>query len=431
MKEIKRLLASFLVVALVIALLPITAASNNISVTTEDNITTAAKTITATTGANGVSAASVSSMQISDMLAAAVKNTTGANTQIAVNIIVTTGSGAAGISVTIPEAAASALTNSDSQLTISSAVATVTLDRIALAEISKKTTGDITITATAADTSALSDESKLTVGTRPVYDLKIISAGMTISNLGGGTATVSVPYTPATGEDTAKIVVYYVSGGGALVMVPNCVYHAESGTVTFKTTHFSTYAVSYNNVSFSDVKVSAWYANYVTYLAAREIISDTGDGCFSPDEDITRAEFVDILARLSGDDLSGYTSSSFSDVTTTSWYFSAAQWANKSGIAVGSDGKFYPDANITREQMAAILYRYAEYVGNASNIEGMSVREFTDYESISSWALAPIQWAINNNIISGNTDGSFAPKANATRAQAAKVIAVFMQEMLK
>ena len=157
----------------------------------------------------------------------------------------------------------------------------------------------------------------------------------------------------------------------------------------------------------------------------------TGGGQFSPDATITRAQFVTILARMSGDDLSGYKSSAFTDVSAGDWYFAAVQWANASGVAVGADGKFSPDAGITREQMAVMLYRYAKHMGtDVSNVEGMSIREFTDYGSISSYALLPIQWAINNGIVSGD-NGSFAPQSSATRAQAAKMISVLLQNFSK
>ena len=170
----------------------------------------------------------------------------------------------------------------------------------------------------------------------------------------------------------------------------------------------------------------AWYADYVTYLAARGIVGGN-NGAFNPNASITRAEFVVILSRMSGESTSGYTTSSFSDVSTDSWYFAAVQWASKVGITTGDDGKFSPKAPITREQMAAMLYRYATHKDAVSNAEGMSFREFSDYDSISSWAQAPIQWAMNNGILSGNTDGTFTPRSSATRAQAAKMLAVLMQ----
>ncbi len=215
------------------------------------------------------------------MLTAAEKNTA-SNAQIAVNLQVQTGSGATGVSVTIPAAAITSLTSGEASLTESSTVATVTLDSTTLAEISKHTSGDVTITATAADTSALSADTKAAIGTRPVYDLKITSGSTTGSSYCGGTATVSVPYTPAAGENVNAIVVYYINASSELVTVPNCVYDAKTGTVTFATTHFSTYAIGYNAVSFSNVSDSAWYADYVAYLAARGIV-EGNNGAFSPD----------------------------------------------------------------------------------------------------------------------------------------------------
>jgi hypothetical protein len=405
--------------------------SNNssITVTTDAGTTTAAQTISATTGSNGVAAANVTKNQITDMMKAASEKAQAQNTQTALEIKVDSGSTATGVSVTIPQSATSSLTDGVDTLTISSPVVSVTFDDKALAEINKDTTGDITITARKPADTALSDADKAIIGDRPVYDLKVTSGSTTISTFGGGTATVSVPYTPTAGEDTSKIVVYYISGSGELIMVPGCVYDASTKTVTFKTTHFSSYAVGYNNVSFTDV--SGWYADYVNYLAARGIINGTGDGKFSPDANITRAQFVTILANLSGNNLTGYTSSAFSDVSTSDWYFAAVQWANKNGIASGYNGAFNPNANITREQMAVMLFNYAKYAGiDVSNVEGMSVQEFSDYDSISNWALTPIQWAINKSIISGNGDSSFAPAANATRAQAAKMIAVLLQDMI-
>ena len=82
--------------------------------------------------------------------------------------------------------------------------------------------------------------------------------------------------------------------------------------------------------------------------------------------------------------------------------------------------------------MAVVLYRYAKYAGaNFFNVEGTSIRVFSDYGSISNYAMPPIQWAINNSIVSGNSDGNFAPQASATRAQAAKMIAVPLKGMVK
>jgi len=317
----------------------------------------------------------------------------------------------------------------DGSLTLNTGAGSVTLPSNMLTETDTASGDAAQIKLGLVDSSELSDAAKAAVGDRPVVSLTLyIDGEQTDWSNSDAPVTVSIPYTPADGEDLNAIVVWYIDGDGNLNCVQNGHYDSETGTVTFQTTHFSLYAVGYNAVSFSDVSDSAWYADYVSFLAARGIIGGN-NGAFSPDASITRAEFVTILARMSGDDLSGYTSSSFSDVTATDWYFGAVQWAYDSGVTTGYDGKFNPNAAITREQMAAMLYRYADYAGDISNTEGMFAREFSDYDSISSWAQAPIQWAVNNGIITGNPDGSFAPQENATRAEAAKMIAVLLQSI--
>jgi hypothetical protein len=407
-----------------------TANNSSITVTTDAGTTTAAQAFTATTGSNGMVAASLTRDQVADLVKAASEKAQAQNTQTALEIKVNSASAATGVSVTIPQGSVSALSNGVDALAITSPVVTVTFDEKALAAIAKSSTGDITVKAVKPEDTAISGKDKAIIGNRPVYDLKVTSGGKAILSFGGGTATVSVPYKPVSGEDTNKIVVYYISGNGELVMVPDCVYDASTGMVTFKTAHFSNYAVAYNDVSFTDV--SGWYADYVNYLAARGIVGGTGDGQFSPDANITRAQFVMILANLSGNDLSAYTSSGFTDVSASDWYFAAVQWAYKNDIASGYAGKFSPNANITREQMAAMLYNYAKHTGiDVSNAMGMSIREFTDYSSISNYAMTPIQWAINKKIISGTGDGSFTPQAYATRAQSAKMIAILLQGIVK
>ena len=294
---------------------------------------------------------------------------------------------------------------------------------------------------TAVDPSTLSEEAQAVIGNRPVYSFSVIIGGKTVSDFGGETVTVSLPYTPADGEDTDNIVIYYISEDDELVIVPNCVYDAKTGRLTFTTKHFSYYAIGYHDVSFSDV--SGWYENYVQYLAAREIVNGTSseasggqDGSsaskiFSPNATITRAQFATILANLSGDDLSGYTKTSFRDVKSTDWYFKAVQWASENGIAQGSAGAFRPNASITREQMAAMLYNYAKYAGlDVSGSAGMAIGEFSDYNNISNWAVTPIQWAMNAGILSGDGD-RFSPRSDATRAQASKIVALLMQGMIE
>ena len=284
------------------------------------------------------------------------------------------------------------------------------------------------------DKSELPANVQAAIGDHPLIQFSMtIDGKQTEWNNPNAPVKVTIPYKPTAAElkSPESIIIWYIDGSGKAVSVPNGHYDAATGTVTFQTTHFSQYAVGYNNVSFADVSNGVWYADPVGYLAARDIVSGIGDRRFSPDATITRAQFVTILARMSGDETS-YTSSAFTDVSTNDWYFAAAQWANKTGIAVGSDGKFDPNTGITREQMAVMLYRYAKYKGaDVSGTGGTSTKKFSDSGNISDYATASIQWAVNNSIISGNGDGSFAPQRGATRAEAAKMLAAFLQSMVK
>ena len=337
--------------------------------------------------------------------------------------------GASSISATIPKASLGDLVNKDiNALTINSPLGTVTFDGTALGAINGSADGDVTITIEKVNNSSLSEEQQAEVGDRPVYDLTVMSGSMSISSFDGGIATVSIPYTLAAGEDPTQIVIYYLNDSGELLAMPS-VYDEETGTVRFTTTHLSNYVVGYHEVSFSDV--SGWYADYVKYLAARGILNGTSDTTFSPNAKITRAQFAAILANLAGADVSRYTESAFSDVKTTAWYFGAAQWAYENGVAAGADGKFNPNAGISRQDMAVMIARYAEKVANYALPETNDKVTFTDVDSISSYASDAVTAMQQAGVISGKSNNIFAPKANATRAESAKMIAVFLQGTVK
>ncbi len=383
--------------------------------------------ITAKAGTSGTAAATVSSDNITE----ALKNagaTTGKSVALTLNVTVPANS--TGLTTTLPkDALTSAISGGATSITISSSICDVTFDGNALSTIKSAATGDISVSITPTDTSKLSGTAKDTIGSRPDYDLSVTSGGTAISSFNGGTATVSIPYTPASGENVQQLVIYYIGSDGALNMVTNCVYDAVTKSVKFSTGHFSTYAVGYKTVSFSDV--SGWYQDYVNYLSARGIVSGIGSGLFVPDNTITRAEFVTILAKLAGAKLSDTDSTSFADVGTDDWYASAVQWANDNGIATGYEGTFNPNGQITRQDMAVMLMRFADkFTAYTLNQAGTAVT-FIDEASISSYAKDAVLEMQKASIISGYTDGSFSPTGSATRAAAAKMIALMIQGRLK
>ena len=131
--------------------------------------------------------------------------------------------------------------------------------------------------------------------------------------------TVSIPYKPTASEiaNPESIVVWYIDGSGKAVSVPNGHYDPAAGSVTFSATHFSDYAVGYNPVNFGDVAVGAWYQKAVSFIAAREITTGTGDGKFSPDMKLTRGQFIILLMNAYGIAPDENSADNFSDAGST------------------------------------------------------------------------------------------------------------------
>jgi hypothetical protein len=208
-------------------------------------------------------------------------------------------------------------------------------------------------------------------------------------------------------------------------MVPNCIYDPKTGTVTFTTTHFSVYAVGYNDVSYSDV--SGWYESYVAYLTAREIMNGSGEGKFDPNGTMTRAMVVTVLYRLSGD--AGSYTNPFSDVPSEAWYEKAVTWASSNGIVSGvGDGCFAPDKEVSREQLAVMLYHYAKFKGiDVSVGSNTNILSYKDATTISEYAYPALQWACGDSIMNGDS-GNLNPQKHATRAEVSKILAVFVQK---
>ena len=194
-----------------------------------------------------------------------------------------------------------------------------------------------------------------------------------------------------------------------------------SNCKTTKTETIPSLTESYKG--FPDVKEGAWYYDAVKYVALRDYMGGYSNGNFGPADNLKRQDFVLILARIAGADLSKYENktSKFSDVKKGAYYYSAVIWAVENGIIGGySNGKFGVGDNITREQVATILYRYIDSP-TVANVD-KTLSKFKDYKKISSYAKAPLAWAVQNGVISGMADGRIAPSEGASRAQIAVII---------
>lgn len=176
---------------------------------------------------------------------------------------------------------------------------------------------------------------------------------------------------------------------------------------------------------FIDVDENDWFYDAVTYVYSEGMMDGVSDTQFAPNSNLTRGMVVTMLYRLE-DEPRVTGSSGFDDVASGAWYADAVTWAAENGIVNGvSDAEFAPNDNITREQLAAILYRYAEY--NDYDVSGRDdLSEFTDRSSISSYALDAMRWAVDEGLITGITDTTIEPQGTATRAQAATMFMRFM-----
>ncbi len=195
-------------------------------------------------------------------------------------------------------------------------------------------------------------------------------------------------------------------------------------TMLFTVTAFPLYAADNASVAgFKDVTENKWYAEAVSYVAENGLMTGTTATTFEPSTKLTRAMSVLILAKIAGADLSSYTETKFADVPAGKWYTSAIAWADENGVANGTGELFLPGDSVTREQLALMIYKFAEkhdiyneFPTMTDNADG-----FTDADEIHGWAKEGVDWAVNCGMISGMGDGSLDPRGTATRAQAAQI----------
>ena len=172
---------------------------------------------------------------------------------------------------------------------------------------------------------------------------------------------------------------------------------------------------------FTDVPADRWSFPYIKQLYDAGVVSGTSATTFEPTANVTRAQFVTMIAGLAGADVSGYASGPFDDVQTGSWYAPYVNWAAASGIVSGTSATtFEPAAEISRQDMAVMLYNYAQQAG--VQLKQTTVTPFTDEGSIAAYALPAVQALHSAGVISGMPDGRFQPQATTTREQACVVL---------
>ena len=187
---------------------------------------------------------------------------------------------------------------------------------------------------------------------------------------------------------------------------------------------------SNNGIPFTDVPSSAWYGNAVKYIYDNNIIKGLNDYTFSPKSNLTRGMMVTILYRMEGSPkVTGV--SNFTDVKDSGkYYYKAVKWASDKKIVSGyNNGNFGPTDNITREQLAVILYKYAKYKKkDVSKTNDLSA--FSDAGKVASYALKQVKWAVASGVITGS-NGKLNPKGNATRAEVAAMMEKYCKRVGK
>lgn len=183
--------------------------------------------------------------------------------------------------------------------------------------------------------------------------------------------------------------------------------------------------------AFADVPADAWFKKAVDYVNGKGLMSGVDENNFGPELLTNRAMLVTILWRMEGCPTSEQ-ATAFKDIKATDYFYNAVLWAAENKIVSGvSETSFAPNDSITREQLAAILYRYAAYKGYDVTQGGMAVREFSDYESISGYARGSVAWAVNAGIVSGKGNNTLDPSGVATRAEVASMLMRFCENIAK
>ena len=287
----------------------------------------------------------------------------------------------------------------------------------------KDTDGTKTVTTENADGSTTIEETKKD-GTKVTTETNAdgeTTSEITVPN--NKETEVVIPVDNA--DEVTKVVVTDKDGNET-----EAAFEVKDGSIAISVSGDSTVSVQTGHIcyakDFTDVDIDAWYHENVCYVLGKGLMKGTAADKFTPNDNLTRAMLVTILYRAEGEPATNR-SIPFDDVDMGSWYASAVIWAQQNCIVNGvTETEFAPNDNITREQIAAILYRYAIYKG----MDAVNLSEnlgFADADEISEYAISAMNWAVGSGLIKGYEDNTVRPLNNATRAEAAAILERFIK----
>ena len=240
-------------------------------------------------------------------------------------------------------------------------------------------------------------------------------------------STVTITVTPDAGYELEKLTVTD-SKGNEVALTP-AGQNRYTFTMPGSNVEIKASFKPAETITFTDVAEGAYYYDAVLWAAEQGITNGTGNGKFSPEAPCTRAQNVTFLWRAAGSP-EPKSMNSFSDVSADAYYAKAVAWAAKNAIVDGiGGGRFDPEANVSREQLATILFRYAKTLGLDTEAKA-DFAGFEDGDKVSSWAADAMSWAVAEGIIAGSKDGGklyLDPQGDATRAQVALMLMRFLQ----
>jgi|GEM_PF-1401159 len=309
------------------------------------------------------------------------------------------------------------ITNNEDSNTADTTTTTKNEDGSTTSTVTNKTTGTVTETTVwpngnKAVVETRKDGTVIIIETRDDVKTEIVTkpSGETTAKVtlpeDRESATITIPLKKTTSGTVAVL----VNADGTETIMPKSVVTKDG--VVLNVTESANIRIIDNSKNFSDVAASNWAYGAVQFAASRELMGGTGRDIFTPGGDMTRAMLFTVLARLNGQDTAG----------GATWYEKGLTWAVEKGISDGTA----PEASITREQLAAMLYRYA----GSPEAGEISLDGFSDAAKVSDWAKNAINWAVENGILTGKGGNVLDPTGNASRAEVAAMLQRFIENAM-
>ena len=332
-------------------------------------------------------------------------------------------------------------------------VAELVFDQTAVKEMVRQTnSGAIRFCVSSVSEAALNDAQKKAVETldaKKIFEIHLASDNVKLcteskGGFAGGKAELVLMFRLEEGSTAGNYSVYYVSEAGGLTRM-NAKYDAGQGAFVFAAGHCSSYVIAYTENAYLNCTKDAacpidryvdtangdWWHDGIHYCLSSGLMNGVSGTRFDPNGTITRGMIVTMLWRLDGQQRPSY-GLSFKDVSADQWYTEAIRWAQAGRIVSGYNTEYFgPDDPVTREQLATILYHYAQYKGKGFKGPWTFLLDLTDRGKISVWADEAVHWCSENGIVTGKKGKVFDPQGRATRAEAAVMMQRFSEALKK